>query len=200
MSNELEPAPLAEADPTNWVDRHGDYLYRYAVYRLGNTEAAADLVQETFLAALDGRDAFAGRATVRTWLTAILKRKIVDHVRRRACEERAAATLSTTDVLDQLFDRKGRWRKQPAKCDDDPAVALERKEFWQTMHGCVGKLPERLKAAFLLREMDGLTGDEVREVLGVTAGNLWTMLHRARLSLGRCLDVNWFKSVPEERT
>jgi RNA polymerase sigma-70 factor, ECF subfamily len=188
-----------EADPTAWVDDHGDYLFRCAVFRLGHTEAAEDIVQETFLAALRNRQTFAGRSSERTWLVGILKKKIIDHLRRRGREEKASSGPPLGDILDHFFDEKGRWRVKPSRCADEPADALERKEFWETMERCLGKLPGRLKEAFALREMDGLPTEAVQEVLGVTAGNLWTLLHRARLGLCRCLDVNWFKVVPEDR-
>lgn len=195
------PATILQsgADPTGWVDEHGDYLFRYAVFRLGHAEAAEDIVQETFLAALRSRQTFAGRSSERTWLFGILKNKIIDQLRRCGREEKATPGPPIEDVLDHFFDEKGRWRVKPARCVDDPADALERKEFWETMERCLVKLPGRLKAAFSLREMDGLPSEEVQEVLGVTAGNLWTLLHRARISLCRCLDINWFKVVPKDR-
>jgi RNA polymerase sigma-70 factor (ECF subfamily) len=199
MANKPATALQPEADPTGWVDDHGDYLFRYAVFRLGNAEAAEDIVQETFLAALRNRQTFAGRSSERTWLFGILKNKIIDQLRRRSREEKAAIGPPIEDILDHFFDEKGRWRVKPARCADDPANALERKEFWETMERCLVKLPGRLKAAFSLCEMDGLSSAEVQEVLGVTAGNLWTLLHRARISLCRCLDINWFKVVPEDR-
>ena len=72
----------AALDPETWVDQHGDSLFRFALSRVQDPETAADLVQETFLAALRLRDAYAGRSSVRTWLTAILKHKIADCHRR----------------------------------------------------------------------------------------------------------------------
>ena len=69
-------------DPSVWVDAHGDYLYRYALMRVRDTAVAEDLVQETLLAALQSRHAYAGRSAERTWLTGILKHKLVDHFRR----------------------------------------------------------------------------------------------------------------------
>lgn len=196
-----KPANVVEpgTDPTRWVDDHGDYLFRYAIFRLGHSQAAEDLVQETFLAALRNRQTYASRSSERTWLVGILKNKIIDHLRRRGRDAKAESASPVEDVLDHFFDAKGRWRVKPTRCADDPADALERREFWETMERCLGKLPGRLKAAFALREMDGLPSEEVQDALGVTAGNLWTLLHRARLSLCRCLDINWFKVVPEDK-
>ena len=79
----------AALEPETWVDQHGDSLFRFAVLRVRDPEAASDLVQETFLEALRARDTYSGRSSVRTWLVAILKHKIVD----QAPEARPRATL-----------------------------------------------------------------------------------------------------------
>src|ERR1019366_6433580 len=106
MADKPETALQPEADPTAWVDDHGDYLFRCAVCRLGRTEAAEDIVQETFLAALRNRQTYAGRSSERTWLVGILKNKIIDHLRRRGREEKAGSE-PVEDVLDHFFDEKG---------------------------------------------------------------------------------------------
>jgi len=71
-------------DPHNWVKAHADYLYSYTLSRINNEEQAKDLVQETFLAALEKVDRFEGKSTERTWLTAILKNKIIDIYRKKS--------------------------------------------------------------------------------------------------------------------
>ena len=87
---EPHSAPEGRAiDPAGWVDRHADYLYRYALRTVRRPEAAEDLVQETLLAAWKGRAEYRGGAAERSWLTAILKRKAVDWL-RRAVRERSA--------------------------------------------------------------------------------------------------------------
>ena len=69
-------------DPRKWVAAHADYLYGYAITRVNDEEQARDLVQETFLAALQRVAQFEGRSSERTWLTSILKNKIVDVYRK----------------------------------------------------------------------------------------------------------------------
>ena len=78
----------AALDPETWVDQHGDSLFRFAVARVQDPETASDLMQDTFLAALRIRHTYAGRSSVRTWLVAILKHKIADHLRKIGCEQR----------------------------------------------------------------------------------------------------------------
>lgn len=70
-------------DPKNWISAYGDYLLNHAFFRVRNRELAEDLVQETFISALKSRDTYNGTASERTWLTAILKNKIIDHYRSR---------------------------------------------------------------------------------------------------------------------
>jgi RNA polymerase sigma-70 factor (ECF subfamily) len=181
-----------QTNPVKWVDEHGDYLFRYVLSRLRQREVAEDLVQETFVAALRARDRFAGASSERTWLVGILKRKIVDHLRRKG-REQPVSDLTTSDQWAQaLFDERGNWKKKPGKWPSDPSAALEKQEFWAIFTACLRKLPERLANAFTLREVEELDSQEVCKVLNVSANNLWVMLHRARLGLWRCMEVNWF--------
>jgi RNA polymerase sigma-70 factor (ECF subfamily) len=71
-------------------------------------------------------------------------------------------------------------------------TAIERSEFWETLHRCLENLPTRNAAAFTLREMDELDTAEICKILDVSTTNLWVILHRARAHLRRCLEVNWF--------
>ena len=70
--------------------------------------------------------------------------------------------------------------------------ALDRDEFWKVFNGCCQKMPERIACAFVLREVDDLSSDEICHQLNITPNNLWVMLHRARMALRHCLEVNWF--------
>jgi RNA polymerase sigma-70 factor (ECF subfamily) len=73
-----------------------------------------------------------------------------------------------------------------------PAQLLERGDFWKVFNDCLSPLPQRTASAFTFREVDGLSSEEICEMLGVTVNNLWVMLHRARLHLRNCLQMNWF--------
>ena len=183
-------------DPATWVDAHGDYLYRFALARVRTHEAAEELVQDSLLAALTARHSFRGGSSERSWLTAILKRKVIDwlrvEVRRRLEREPLPDKWA-----DGQFTRSGYWKAKPDEWSaDDPGRALTRTDFRDTLNGCLDRLPPRLRHAFVLRHIDEQGADEVCEAVAVSESNLWVMLHRARLRLWRCLSVNWFGEEP----
>ena len=91
-----------QLDPHTWVKSHADYLYAYTIKRIADEEQAKDLVQETFLAALEKVDRFEGKSSERTWLTAILKNKIIDVYRKKSscsCSATCTSFLKPDDFL-----------------------------------------------------------------------------------------------------
>ena len=174
-------------DPTQWVDRHGDTLFRFAVSRLRDTESAEEVVQETFVAALRARGQYAGRGSEGAWLLGICKRKVIDHVRRRNRPDASAGGDLGPDPSEALFDDKGHWRQNPRVSKNRPERAMESEEFWQAFRGCLQGLSQRQADAFTLRELDELASEEICKELEVSTSNLWVLLHRARLRLTQCM-------------
>jgi len=185
------------ADPAGWVDRHGDGLYRYAMLRLGDPDRAADVVQETFLHALRSFGSFSGRSSERTWLVGILKHTVIDQLRAAARRQAGAESRGAATEVRSEFDQVGQWRVGPARWEGEPGRDVETREFWEAFGSCVAKLPRSLADAFLLRELDGLSSDEVQARLAITPANLWARLHRARSLLRQCLETNWFGDGPK---
>ena len=181
------------SDPEGWIDEHGDALFRYALFRIQDATVAEDLVQETLLAAFRGKDGFAGRSSLRTWLFGILKHKIIDHLRRISRERPAEDIETLANLADKTFDEQGVWKSQPANWTTDPGLLFQQQEFWQTLQDCLSELPPRLNQVFTLRQLDELSADEVRKILQVSPTNGGVMLHRARLRLRDCLEENWFE-------
>ena len=179
-------------DPETWVDEHGDSLFRYALFRIQDAQVAEDLVQETFLAALRGKDSFAGRSSLRTWLFGILKHKIIDHIRKISRERPEEDIETVANLADKTFGEQGVWKSQPAKWTTDPGLLFQQQEFWEMLQYCLSELPPRLNQVFTLRELDELSAEEVRKILNVTPTNGGVMLHRARMRLRECLEINWF--------
>jgi RNA polymerase sigma-70 factor (ECF subfamily) len=194
-----DPGSLPGVDPRNWVEQHGDYLYRFAFARVRRADVSEDLVQETLLAAWKGRAGFYGQASERTWLTSILKRKVIDWLRQEVREQlRLTSSTSPDRFGTDLFDRRGEWKTPPGRWNrGDPAESLNRAEFWAAFHACLEKLPGRLHEVFTLRYLDETAGEEVCRELGLSQANLWVMLHRARLRMWWCLSRNWFGEEPQ---
>jgi RNA polymerase sigma-70 factor (ECF subfamily) len=143
------------------------------------------LVQETFLHALRARDSFGGAAQELTWMVGILKHKLADaqRARKRREGEREAATAP--------FDDEGWWAVEPGVWDP-PEAGMERREFWETVRGCLSDLPAPVAETFALHELHDVSGSDVCRSLGISPSNLWTRLYRARLWLRSCLERHWF--------
>lgn len=181
-------------NPENWVEAHGDILYRYALSRVRDQQAAENLVQETFLAGLKSAASFSGQSAERTWLIAILKHKIIDFLRQSYREKPVTDLKSEEQSIDEFFDETGHFKKEPTVWDVDSALLSEKKEFWQTVQDCLQKLPPKTADVFSLREIDQVDSKEICKLLNISSTNLWVILHRARLHLRRCLELNWFES------
>jgi RNA polymerase sigma-70 factor (ECF subfamily) len=174
------------------VERLRPYLMRYASLQLRSAEAAEDAVQEALLAALAGEAGFAGRSNLRTWLTGILKHKIVDAVRKQSRE--APLPESPEEDMgefDALFKDNGHWQDRP-QAWQDPDGALQQKQFLAALEECLRGLPERTARVFMMREHLGLETKEICQELGLTATHCWVLLYRARMALRLCLEKNWF--------
>lgn len=184
-----------DADPfVAELDAHRRYLLRIARLQLRDADLAEDVVQETLVAALAGRDRFSGRSSVRTWLTGILKHKIVDAIRQKQRRPITATELdeeADLDALDPLFAEEGGWRTPPASWGD-PESALSRQEFMEVLERCLERLPPATARVFAMREILELSTDEICKELTITANNLWVILYRARMALRQCLEQHWF--------
>ena len=184
--------PEHQLDPEIWVDQYGDYLYRYAYSRLRDSNAAEEVVQETFVAGVRHREQFAGKSSERAWLIGILKRKIVDYVRGRVRFARNGSFEDQHDPSDQLFDENGRWKKGLLP-DMPPDRRLEAEELRGVVRDCLEHLPKGQADVFVLSVMEGIDSDEICRELNITPSNLWVRLHRARLGLAKCVGNKWFQ-------
>lgn len=186
-------------DPSRWVDEHGDCLYRFAYMRLRDSSLAEDVVQETLLSAIQASGSYTGGSSERTWLVGILKHKIIDHYRKNS--KQVQLTEEDTDLTgtERFFERPDKWSGhwsiplRPVDPEQSPEDVIERGEFWDVMKACLAALPDRVANVFTLREMDGMTSDEICDVLGLSSSNFWVIMHRARMQLRRCVEIKWFR-------
>jgi len=181
-------------DPSTWLADHGDYLFRVARRQLHSDELAEDAVQEALLAALAGRERYAGDASPRTWLTAILKHKIVDIIRRSMREVEIPRDAEGEEAVDALFQRDGHWA-EPLRPWGNPESEAERGELRRVLDECADRLKPVMAQVFSLREVAGMETDEICKELGITPTNCWVLLHRARLFLRQCLELNGFSGA-----
>ena len=181
------------APPEKWLELYGDYLFRFALMRLRNRSAAEDAVQDTFLAGIRGFERFDGRVDVKFWLRGILHNKIVDII-RASVKQNNISDREREDMEQPsswLFKHAGIPSRRPDDWGFDPSKAAERDEFWQVFQGCVEKLNGRQQQAFILKEIDNVSSEEVCKLLDVSPNNLWVLIHRARKQLKSCLSINW---------
>ena len=165
-----------------WVDRYGDSLFRFAMAKTHDLPVAEDLVQDTFVAVVQGQGSFRNEAAVSTWLFAILRRKIADHFRSA---RRSQDRLNHQADAAQHAEACRAWKS-------DPAAICENRDFWVQLNKCVDKLPDKYAEVFIMREFNQQTPKEICEVLGLSATNLSMRLHRSRVAIRDCLNADGF--------
>lgn len=172
-------------------------LVRFANLQLRNETLAEDVVQDALIAVLEKPERFAGQSSLRTYVTGIMKHKIVDAL-RASNRERQIDTQedqSEDDVIDALFKADGHTYEMPRQWGD-PDATLEQKDFFRILEICLEKLPAKTARIFMMREWLELDTDEICKELGCSTSNAWVMLYRARIRLRECLDLNWFGNQP----
>ena len=170
------------------------YLLKFARLQLRNDAWAQDAVSETLLAALVKPQSFSQRSQLKTWLVGILKHKIMDALRLHGREISASSSDADeeSDWVETLsFKADGHFTQAPADWGN-PEQNLGSRQFFEVLEACVDKLPAMQGRLFLMREWLELSSEEICKELGLTPTNLYVQLHRARLRLRECLELNWF--------
>jgi len=152
------------------VDRYADDLYRVAVSMVGNPEDAEDILQETFFAAFRRIQTFEGRSALKTWLIGILVRQVGKH--RRYWKIRKWVSLQSL-----TGEAKADYRRKTAV---DPAGRMEASLDVRAM---LESLSRKYREAIVLREIQGLSYEEIGEALGIPIGTVESRLFRARQEL-----------------
>jgi RNA polymerase sigma-70 factor (ECF subfamily) len=188
MSSEIH-----KLNPDKWVSLHADYLYNYAVGRVNNHEISKDLVQETFFAGLKAMDNFQGLASERTWLIAILKRKIIDYYRK------INSTKGKAEVKMNFYsdgEREGEWIEErvPSSWQADVDKNIENSELAFALEKCINNLPEKYAMVFRMKTIEQYETEDICNELDISSSNLWVIIHRARTQLRKCMEDNWFNN------
>jgi RNA polymerase sigma-70 factor (TIGR02943 family) len=188
-------AETRTCDPQQWVAKYADYLYSYTITRINDEELARDLVQETFLAALERVEKFEGRSSESTWLTAILKNKIIDVYRKKSSgllkREEVQTEENDTDCFFEAEDGHWKVQRQPQAFGIETYDQLASKEFNYILQQCMQKLPALWLSVFTMKHMDDQATDLICSELKVTPSNFWVINHRAKVNLRACLQKNW---------
>ncbi len=177
-----------QIDPTRWLERYGDLLYNFALNRLRQHDLAEDAVQDTLVSAYRNRDTFRGESSEKTWLVAILKRKIYDCMRNKWI---ASPKVSLEDEANQevtLFDGDGKWR--------DTILSSVRpvsdcRELRDIVLNCLRRLPRVQAAIFMMRILQEKNSEEICKELDLTPSTYWSRFHRARIGLAKCVSDKW---------
>ncbi len=182
---------MQQLHPETWVDSYADYLFNYAVARVNDSEIAKDLVQETFFAGLNSAKNYKGDAAERTWLIAILKRKVIDYYRKINSKKGKAEVRMSYSAGSES---EGDWMEEQVA---DPFSnfendAIENEELGLAIQDCISKLPKKQSLVFTMKTIRGMSTEDICNELGINPSNLWVMIHRARTSLMGCLNQNWF--------
>jgi len=181
------------SDSNKWIDNYADYLYNYSISRVNNSDLAKDLVQETFFAGLKSAKNFQGKASERTWLVSILKRKIIDHY-RKINSKKGQAEVRMNFYTDG--ENEGDWLEErvPQSWDNSSEKKIENEELKSQLEACIDKLPEKYAMVFRMKTVQEFETEEICKELDITSSNLWVIIHRARTQLRKCMEDNWFNN------
>ncbi len=157
-------------------ERFADKVYRLAFSLLRDEAAAEDVVQETFLAAMDNRQQFQGRSNLGTWLYRIAYNQSISLLR-------AKETHPLPDENDPDDDQQLPMPSSFIAWELRPEEMLENKEIQRELEGAIQSLPEKLRTVFLLRDVNDLSTKETAELTGLSEPAVKVRLHRARLEL-----------------
>ncbi len=175
-----------------WVNDFSEDLLARAFYKINNKEIARDIVQDTFHAAFQSYERFEGRSNPKTWLFSILNNKITDHYRKVYTKKEKSMPFDLSNV----FNEDGEWKKESMpkhwEIEDDENIA-DNEEFRKVLKECIENLPEAGYIAIQNKYYEEKDSKEICKELNITSTNYWQIIHRAKLQLRKCMEVNWIK-------
>lgn len=156
--------------------------------------SAEEIVQDAWVAALDGLDGFEGRSSLRTWLLRIVANKARTRAARDVRSVPFSALAAPRDggaagVDPDRFDHAGAWREPPRTwSEENPERLAQGAQTRAAIERAIAELPETQRAVVTLRDVEGLETDDICELLGITVSNQRVLLHRARVRLRQALE------------
>ena len=171
------------------VRRHHAAMLRLARGYVPSVAVAEEVVQDTWLGVLRGIGGFEGRSSVRTWLLRIL----VNRARTAGTRERRSVAIGDLEsaVDGSRFDGAGGWADPPERWIDEVEGRLDAAKMADRLRSAIDDLPDRQREVVVLRDIEGLTSEEVCGVLELSEGNQRVLLHRGRSRLRQVLETEF---------
>ncbi|WP_296402610.1 sigma-70 family RNA polymerase sigma factor [Psychrobacter sp.] len=204
--SDVDPNPNHASITPEFVEGVRHQMLAFALLQLDDYHMAEDVVQDALLSALQYGGQFKGNSAFKSWVFAILKNKIVDHIRKDSKYSSVSSLKGLKEgfeegcddsLMDALFDEAGSWHPEckPKQFDNswcDPEMHVHSEGFWQVLEACLTNLPSEQARAFLMKEYVELETQEICNSLKISSSNYYVLMHRARLGLQTCLTIKWF--------
>jgi RNA polymerase sigma-70 factor (TIGR02943 family) len=194
---ELKKQTLLE--PNFWVKRYADIMLNFAFRKTSDLSLSEDLVQETFFSALKARDNFKGNSQEKTWLFSILENKITDYFRSNNYKFQQQKVSIGPEFFGNFFDgndENKHWNSEQKPQEwgnlEEKPHSDDSEELDKTIQNCLKKLPSKLERIFVLKHIEEYDSNKICKELDISPSNYWVMIHRAKLQLRSCLEINWF--------
>ena len=180
----------ATLELTSWVKLYTKEMYHYTHSKINDKQTAKDIVQITFMVAVESYAKFKHESNPKTWLYSILKHKIADYYRSKYKDN----IEITSDIIDKGFDKNGSWKPdyRPTNWGNEKEL-LNDPEYSKALGYCFDKLPQKWSSAIRLKFLEELASKTICSKLKITTSNYWQIMHRAKLQLRNCLEIKWFK-------
>jgi RNA polymerase sigma factor (sigma-70 family) len=167
------------------VEAWKDMVYNTAIGILQNAEDAEDVAQEVFVQVFESIKNFKAEAKLSTWLYRITVSKALDHLRKKKRKKRFAYVQSIFGANNETVIEKPDF--------NHPGVTLDNKERSAVLFEAIAQLPENQKTAFILHKMEGLSYQEVSEIMDISVSAIESLMHRAKLNLRKWL-TDYYKN------
>ncbi|HAW20784.1 MAG TPA: RNA polymerase subunit sigma-70 [Flavobacteriales bacterium] len=179
--------------PDTWIDKYSDQLLGYAVTSLRDRDTAKDMVQETFFIALRSKENYRGELSEKNWLFLILRSRILDYFKKKKEVLESQLIKNDGDEDSSQFLETGAWDNDAAPKEWAADRMVESKEFMSVLQQCRDGLSDMQQSVFTLKFIEGIESDVICKELDITSSNYWVLVHRAKLQLRKCLEINWMK-------